>query len=76
MDLRKVRAQTARQNLDMAFNLAEKEFGVTRLLDAEGKDCFNPRSFTLEKSRRKTWRKLRINFEVTFPIFQQQCVCV
>ncbi len=36
VDLRKVRAQNARQNLDMAFSLAENEFGVTRLLDPEG----------------------------------------
>ena len=37
VDFGKVRRQTARQNLNMAFHLAERELGVTRLLDAEGK---------------------------------------
>ena len=37
VDFRKVRNQLPRKNLEMAFSLAEKELGVTRLLDPEGK---------------------------------------
>jgi hypothetical protein len=37
VDFRKVRGQTARENLEMAFSIAEQEFGVTRLLDPEGR---------------------------------------
>ena len=37
VDFRRVRTQTARQNLEQAFSTAEREFGVTRLLDPEGK---------------------------------------
>jgi len=36
VDYRQARHRSARQNLDMAFNIFEREFGVTRLLDAEG----------------------------------------
>ena len=40
VDFRRVRTQTARQNLEQAFSTAEREFGVTRLLDPEGKHCW------------------------------------
>lgn len=36
VDLRKVRTQSNSENLQMAFDIAEKEFGVTKLLDPEG----------------------------------------
>ncbi|KAJ8305394.1 hypothetical protein KUTeg_015939 [Tegillarca granosa] len=42
VDFRRVRTSTARQNLEMAFNIAEKEFGVTRLLDPEDVDVEHP----------------------------------
>ncbi|KAK2164152.1 hypothetical protein LSH36_68g10066 [Paralvinella palmiformis] len=42
VDFRKVRGQTARQNLEMAFNIAENEFGVTKLLDPEDVDVPRP----------------------------------
>jgi len=37
VDYRQARHRPARQNLDMAFNIFEREFGVTRLLDPEGR---------------------------------------
>jgi len=37
VDYRQARRRSARQNLDMAFNIFEREFGVTRLLDPEGR---------------------------------------
>jgi len=37
VDYRQARRRPARQNLDMAFNIFEREFGVTRLLDPEGR---------------------------------------
>ena len=49
--MRKVRTQTARQNLDMAFHLAEKEFGVTRLLDSEGLLCLISYRYGTEKRK-------------------------
>ena len=36
VDFRKLSTQTAKENLEMAFSLAEKEYQVTRLLDPEG----------------------------------------
>lgn len=36
VDMRKVYRQTNLENLEQAFNVAEKELGVTRLLDPEG----------------------------------------
>ena len=36
VDFRRVSSQTNRQNLEQAFSTAERELGVTRLLDAEG----------------------------------------
>ncbi|XP_052827049.1 plectin isoform X9 [Octopus bimaculoides] len=41
VDYRQVRRNTPRQNLNLAFNIAESEFGVTKLLDAEGKFLFS-----------------------------------
>ena len=37
IDFRAARQRTNRENLEIAFGIAEKEFGVTRLLDAEGR---------------------------------------
>uniref|UniRef100_T1JLI7 Calponin-homology (CH) domain-containing protein n=1 Tax=Strigamia maritima TaxID=126957 RepID=T1JLI7_STRMM len=37
IDFRSLRGRAPRQNLEYAFGLAEGEFGVTRLLDPEGK---------------------------------------
>jgi hypothetical protein len=42
IDYRQARRQTARQNLEMAFNIAERECGVTRLLDPEDVDVPEP----------------------------------
>jgi len=36
VDYRQARQQSARQNLEMAFNIFEREFAITRLLDPEG----------------------------------------
>ena len=37
VDMSKVYRQTNVENLEQAFNVAEKDLGVTRLLDPEGK---------------------------------------
>ena len=37
IDMGKVYRQTNLENLEHAFNVAEKDLGVTRLLDPEGK---------------------------------------
>ncbi|KAK3581860.1 hypothetical protein CHS0354_032763 [Potamilus streckersoni] len=42
VDFRRVQTQTARQNLEQAFSTAEREFGVTRLLDPEDVDVPEP----------------------------------
>lgn len=39
IDFRRVQTQSNRQNLELAFSTAEREFGVTRLLDPEGNSC-------------------------------------
>lgn len=36
IDMSKVYRQTNQQNLEQAFSVAERELGVTRLLDPEG----------------------------------------
>lgn len=41
IDYRQVRRNSPRQNLDLAFSIAESEFGVTKLLDAEGMYMIN-----------------------------------
>lgn len=38
MDFRECKARTARQNLEAAFSVAEKDLGITRLLDPEDVD--------------------------------------
>uniref|UniRef100_A0A8C4SNF9 Calponin-homology (CH) domain-containing protein n=1 Tax=Erpetoichthys calabaricus TaxID=27687 RepID=A0A8C4SNF9_ERPCA len=37
IDMNKVYKQTNQQNLEQAFTVAERELGVTRLLDPEGR---------------------------------------
>lgn len=37
LDWRKARSDRPRERLENAFNIVEKEYGVTRLLDPEGK---------------------------------------
>jgi len=41
VDFRRVSSQTNRQNLEQAFSTAERELGVTRLLDAEGMNLWH-----------------------------------
>lgn len=36
IDMNKVYRQTSLENLDQAFSVAERDLGVTRLLDPEG----------------------------------------
>lgn len=36
--MRQVASNTAQENLELAFSTAERELGVTRLLDPEGTD--------------------------------------
>lgn len=42
LDYRSCRSRTARQNLEHAFNIAERDLGVTKLLDPEDVDRPNP----------------------------------
>lgn len=42
IDMNKVYRQTNLENLDQAFSVAERDLGVTRLLDPEG-TCRGPR---------------------------------
>ena len=42
IDFRVINRQTPKQNLEMAFRLAEEELGVTRLLDPEDVDVASP----------------------------------
>ncbi|GIY37949.1 hypothetical protein CEXT_748041 [Caerostris extrusa] len=42
LDFRSLRSRKAKENLDLAFTLAEKEFGITRLLDPEDVDTPEP----------------------------------
>ncbi|OWA54580.1 Dystonin, partial [Hypsibius exemplaris] len=42
IDFRAARQRSNRENLEIAFGIAEKEFGVTRLLDAEDVDTPEP----------------------------------
>ena len=39
IDLSKVDYRTNRENLQIAFNFAESEFGITKILDPEDLDC-------------------------------------
>lgn len=49
VDFRKVQVSTPRQNLEQAFSIAEREFGVTRLLDPEGNNfCDDHQTFSLQ----------------------------
>lgn len=43
IDMNKVYRQTNLENLDQAFSVAERDLGVTRLLDPEGA-CHRPTS--------------------------------
>lgn len=40
IDMNKVYRQTNLENLDQAFSVAERDLGVTRLLDPEGMSCW------------------------------------
>ena len=42
VDMGRVYRQTNLENLEQAFNVAEKDLGVTRLLDPEGKRPKSP----------------------------------
>lgn len=42
LDYRSCRSRTSRQNLEQAFNIAERDLGVTKLLDPEDVDCSTP----------------------------------
>ncbi|GBM08716.1 Plectin [Araneus ventricosus] len=42
LDFKSLRSRKAKDNLELAFSLAEKEFGITRLLDAEDVDTPEP----------------------------------
>jgi hypothetical protein len=39
IDWRSIRSRVARDRLENAFHVAEREYGVTRLLDPEGKNA-------------------------------------
>ena len=43
VDWKKVERRQVRERIDLAFHIMEKEYGVTRLLDPEGKlyNCYN-----------------------------------
>ncbi|XP_054709316.1 LOW QUALITY PROTEIN: microtubule-actin cross-linking factor 1, isoforms 1/2/3/4/5-like [Uloborus diversus] len=42
LDFKSLRTRQAKENLELAFSLAEKEFGITRLLDPEDVDTPEP----------------------------------
>ncbi|GFR20379.1 plectin [Trichonephila clavata] len=42
LDFKSLRSRKAKENLELAFSLAEKEFGITRLLDPEDVDTPEP----------------------------------
>ncbi|GFV28786.1 plectin [Trichonephila clavipes] len=42
LDFKSLRSRKAKENLELAFSIAEKEFGITRLLDPEDVDTPEP----------------------------------
>ena len=69
VDWKKVEKRHVRERIDQAFHIMEKEYGVTRLLDPEGKMLFYTyeSSFTaktqLEKCELLAKKKLMLNIK-------------
>lgn len=53
VDWRNARASQPRERLDRVFNVAEREYGVTRLLDPEGNNDDNRRRSRSRRRRRR-----------------------
>lgn len=62
IDWRSVQRRSTRERLENAFTVAERDCGVTRLLDAEGKNPFN---VTLQCKLNQKWHTSCINNHTT-----------
>ena len=68
VDWKKVEKRHVRERIDQAFHIMEKEYGVTRLLDPEGKvfSCTYELSFTAKTQLEKCEllaKKLMLNMK-------------
>ena len=77
VDWKKVEKRHVRERIDQAFHIMEKEYGVTRLLDPEGKMLFYTYelSFTAKTQLEKCEllaKKLRLNMKYLKPFSYHQ----
>lgn len=77
VDWKKVEKRHVRERIDQAFHIMEKEYGVTRLLDPEGKMLFYTyeSSFTAKTQLEKCEllaKKLMLNMKYLKPFSYHQ----